>query len=839
MSKQRPPATSSPKKESAPFIPPRYQHAAAILVLFLSLIVLFREVVFQSKTFLGSDTIAGRSFETLLHDAEKEGVFPLWNPYIFCGMPGYASLSIHGDRWFDLSAQALSAFSRAFGALINSPDMGWELFYYLLFGVGVYVLVWQKLKNKMAALIAGLAVMHSTGIIVLVVAGHMTKVPVIAFFPWIFIVLERLRDRFEWWQFLLLVLLVHMMILPSHIQIIFYVYLALGVYYVFFLVRSLIKKESPAGLVRSGALLALASVLALGMTADGYFSILEYSGYSIRGAGPITSQSTAEDESLVSGGGLDYEYATNWSLGPGEVFTFAVPSLYGFGRPMYEGPLTQQPTRLPLYFGPQPWTDAPQYMGVIIVILALIGVWKNRSVPFVQFLALLAFISLLISFGKEFPLLYKPMFDYFPFFDKFRVPSMILILVQFLVPVLAAFGIVSLIQDAAKPQSARHWKWIASGAAVGLLISLVAKGVVVSIYEVFFPPQETIQALARSFGSNRQALAAAYEIITTMVAADITVGFLFVGVTFGGLYLFAKRSIRESTLMIVLVVTVFFDLLRVNEKCMDPHPRQTAQEYFRTPDHVNVLLQDTTFFRVMEFQNGQPPYDNTLAYWRIQNAYGYHGAKMRQVQDMFDVVGFHNPLMWGLMNVKYIITDQPDTSALLAPVFAGDKFVLGNRAGLPRAFFVNRYEVAKAIDILTAIRDLKFDPLDVGYFMEDPGVTIEPAGEGAEVHITHHGIQNLEAQVTATGNNLLFFSESWYPEGWKAYLDDEETPIYRLNYMFRGIVVPSGNHTIRMEFEPRGFYAGKHVSLWTNILALGGLASWGGLTLYRRRKAYQ
>ena len=182
---------NSKQKIDSPLIPYKYQHAASIVVIFLSLIVFFHEVVLESRVFVAADPIASKSFETLINDAEQQGSFPLWNPYIFCGMPGYASLMVHGERYFDVTAWALGKIVNLFVVIVNNPDIGWGLFYYFVLGAGMYWLSYEKLNSKIAALVSGLAVMHSTFIIILIMVGHMTKVPVIAFFPFIFLVLER------------------------------------------------------------------------------------------------------------------------------------------------------------------------------------------------------------------------------------------------------------------------------------------------------------------------------------------------------------------------------------------------------------------------------------------------------------------------------------------------------------------------------------------------------------------------------------------------------------------------------------------------------------------------
>ncbi len=820
-------------------IPVRYQHAASVAVIFLSLIIFFSDVVFDGKIFGAADTIASKSFETLIADAAERGTAPLWNPYIFGGMPGVGSMMVHGSRTYDITAYLLGLAQGVFGTLLNNKDIGWQLMYYFILGCGFYWFVYDKLKNKTAALFSALAVMHSTYVVILVMVGHMTKIPVLAFFPLIFLVLERLREKFSIVHLLVLTVLVHFMFLPGHIQMIFYCYLAIGFYYLFFLIRALIKKEVWQGIVRSGVVFAVATALAFAMTGDQYLSTLEYSKYSTRGADPIVP-SAKQQEVGGTNGGLDYEYATNWSFSPGELLTFVIPSSHGFGWFSYRGVLSQnQEMRLNTYFGNMPFTDAPQYMGIIVLLLAGIGWWRNRTDPFVQYMGIVILLSIFISFGKELPLLYDLMFNYFPMFNKFRIPSMILILVQLMVPVLAGYGIVSLMNDRSEKNSRRQQllSYALVGAGVVVVLSLIAKDLFTALYEMFFSQQEIVQSLARTYGNNQGALIELHKVIVGMVTTDMMFGALLTAIVLGLFYLYHRQKISTSLLTMALVGTVLTDLWRINYKPMDAKPHREVQSQFAAPAFVSFVQQDTTLFRTMEFEQGQPPYNNTLAFWRIQSAYGYSGTKMRQVQDLFDVAGLANPLMWGLMNVKYIFSDAPDSNHVLQPVYSGGgRYVLYNRAELPRTFFVNRYEVKTGLEILTAIKEMRFDPRDVAYFMEDPGVAVESPQPGASASYTRFTPEEIELSVTATGNNLLFLSETWYPEGWKALLNGEEIPIHRVNYLFRGVVVPAGTHTLTMTFEPSGYGLGKMLSLALNLSIIVGLGFIGTVKFLKKKK---
>ncbi len=153
--------------------------------------------------------------------------------------------------------------------------------------------------------------------------------------------------------------------------------------------------------------------------------------------------------------------------------------------------------------------------------------------------------------------------------------------------------------------------------------------------------------------------------------------------------------------------------------------------------------------------------------------------------------------------------------------------VYGFRFALPRAFFVNRYEVSDNLGMLKKIADRSFDPRDIAYVSEDIKAKIDPPLQGAKAEIVHYGIQDLKVRTTATGNNLLFLSEAYYPKGWKASIDGKEVEILRLNYLFRGVVVPQGEHTIEMKFEPASFSTGRQISLASNIIVLIGIVFTG------------
>jgi hypothetical protein len=467
-------------------------------------------------------------------------------------------------------------------------------------------------------------------------------------------------------------------------------------------------------------------------------------------------------------------------------------------------------------------------MGIIAIVFALIGVYRYRHEPLIQYMGGMIVFSLLVSFGKEFSLVYDLMYRYVPVFNKFRIPSMMLMLVQIFTPILAGYGIVSFLPEGKKiinPAQAKQWKYIFATLAGLFLVILLGKDIVKSVYQSFFSLQEVGKALAHTYGQlNGEVIEMMFDFVFSTVATDIMIALALLGVTFGAFYYYQKGKIQSGVVYGVLIVVVLFDLWRIASKPHDPITPQEAKQVISTPNYVQALQQDTTQYRVLKLVNGQPIYDNTLAYWRLHNAYGYHAAKLRIYQDMVDVAGMGNPLVWQLMNIKYLITNREDSSAMLTQVYKDkETFVYAFRYWLPHAFLVNNCEVADGITTLNKIASLSFDPRNIAYVPEHLSATLNAPEKGASAVITGYRTQELEVRVNATGNNLLFFSDAYYPKGWKAYVDGREIEILRLDYLFRGVVVPQGTHTVTMKFEPESFALGKNISTLVSILVYGGL----------------
>ncbi|MFN3695411.1 MAG: hypothetical protein ACK4UV_10415, partial [Ignavibacterium sp.] len=363
-------------------------------------------------------------------------------PYIFTGMPAYALAT--GFKWFNLIWLSLEMVHKTFMLPFSNDYVRWTL-YLIILAYTSFSFFYAKTKNTLLSLFVGLSTAFSTGIIVFLFIGHVTKLTSLAFYPVIFLLLFKFQKEIKIRDFFLLAIIMNMFLLGWHVQIIFYTLFSSAIYFIYFFFYSLKKNDIflRTQILKSAFIFFFASAIAVGIQSDNLTQVYEYTPYSTRGTESILEKESPKTEKSESD---YYSYHTEWSFSPEEVLTFLVPSYYGFGNSKYKGPLTNnQEVEVNTYFGQMRFVDVAMYMGVLVFLLGLYAMIALRKDPFVQYLTILTVISLLISFGKNFPVLFDLMFYYFPYFNKFRVPSMILVLVQMSMPVLAGLGLMKLL----------------------------------------------------------------------------------------------------------------------------------------------------------------------------------------------------------------------------------------------------------------------------------------------------------------------------------------------------------------------------------------------------------
>jgi hypothetical protein len=807
-------------------IPLKYQTIAGIAFIFILFLIFFSPLYFQGKMFKSGDITSGTSFDTFKKTYEYS---VLWNPYIFCGMP----VQIAGpgySRWYDFINTGYASAREIFGNIFHN-DYAQHTIFLLLMAFTAFTFMRSRKASPLVSTFVATSIAFSTGLIVFLFIGHITKLYTLSMFPLVLMILLKFQNKIKLLDVILLTIASSLLLSGWHVQVIFYTYFAIGIYFLYFFIRFLIKKETGHiyQLLKSLGVLIAATIIGFSTLGDLYTQIYEYTPYSTRGEKSIGEKEagkTATNESAF------YDYATGWSFSPGEVLTFIVPSYYGFGNTVYNGSLSNnQDVDINTYFGQMRFVDVAMYMGVIVFFLGLFTMYSCRKDPIVQFFTILIVISLLISFGRNFSIIFDLMFYHFPLFDKFRVPSMILTLLQVSFPLLAGIGLMKII--ALKNEREEKVINLIKYSAYIFTGFLVLSVLLNSIISGWF-----IQRVAES--TRGKELSQIGDFIADGFMKDLYIALFMISAMFWLSYAYIQKQISKDFLVVVIILLTVIDLFRISGRGANFVDRQDVKGQFEEPLYIKAIKSqnDKDPFRIVNLkQDGSlGSYGNNSnfnMYFLIQDLDGYSGIKPRAYQDYIDVCGPANPTLWRMLNVKYIVLDNPVQMPGLTPIVAQEKtFVYKNDFVLPRAFFVNRVETKSTIDILEAVKNNKFDPKNEAY-LSDP-IAIDKPDSTTSVLMENYGCDKITMKVNASGNNLLFLGDTYYPKGWSALIDGKETTIYRADYGFRGIVVPKGIHNIEFAYSPKSYTIGKVISLLVNIFLLSGLGV--GLFLLRKNK---
>ncbi|MGQ9805416.1 MAG: YfhO family protein [Chlorobiales bacterium] len=825
-----------------PLIPDRYQDLAAILFLLLLTLTFFAPIVFQGKAFVVPDNTASLATQTFVNDAKAEGIQPQWIPYVFSGMPSLGSLFVQAERWYDLTYTVIwKGAIKIFSMLTANPDGSSLVLFYFIFGTGVYWLLRTKQCTPFQSLIGAIGATMATLSVVWITVGHNTKIVAASLYPYLLVFAERLRQSGNWKLVILntalLACVLSLLFGSTHVQMIYYGGLFVGIYLLVELIDAWVKKEPIVAWLRSAGGMGVAALLAAMMFADTYLTVAEYSPYSIRGASSVTStypelatEQTQSQSKADAKGGLSYEYATSWSFGVEEVLTFFAPSYFGYGNSSY--------------WGPQPFTMCPQFFGVVILILAIIGFVMNWRDRFVQAVFAIGMFALVVSFGKYFSLVYDLLFYFAPFFNKFRAPSMILILTALSACILAGYGLKALydLRETASDKVKSLFQKISyASVAVALVGILGFSGCKQNYIEQIAKSERGKQLIAQY---QNPSVIQAYESqfkIFDMAKSDMMMSLFIMGATMLLASFFITRTVPKNVFQGALLLMVIIDFWRVDADLLKgAQPKQAEKKVFEKPDYIGFLEQDKAKFRILPLLQENDA--NWYAYFRLESVGGYQGAKMRIYQDLIELFGngntetptfFTNAVLMDLLNLKYLIVDKPTTLEGFKTVFEGSRIVMARENPTPRAWLVQSVEKASVPEILNHIKHQDFNPREKA-FVEIDAPAIEAPDSLSTVEIKSAGIHHLDLSVKTSGNSFLFVSEIFYEKGWKCLIDSTETTVYKTNYAFRGVVVPKGTHEVKFIYESKAFNLGKVIAIFANGFVLLMLIVSGVVLTWRK-----
>jgi len=756
------------------------------IALIVVLCLLMPEILFQNRIFLSPDSKAWFSFASVGRETLEKGTYPLWNPYIFCGMPSYPTQA------YTPFVYPVSFITHVLHAYLHFPEMTWLLVHYLLAGAGAFLLLRSLGAGAAVSLLCGAMFMIMPNYIAIGAHGHGSQACSTAYMPFaLLFALNIMRGRKRIVMASLLAIALGFQMLRGHIQISYYTYLLIGFLFIYQSVALLRRREYSA-VAANTAFFAAAFIVALGIASVLVIPVREYSALSIRGG---------------EGGGLDYGYATGWSLHPKEVLTFVFPWAFGFGKGTYTGAM--------------PFTDYPNYLGITTVLFSILALVLAKS-RWKWFLLSAALLATVIGFGKFLPVLYGPMFKLLPYFNKFRVPVMVLIVQQLALVALMGLGLDAFLRleaegGLAKRLNPGYLKWVLVGCAVVLLLVLVLGE---SVGGAFSRSLESHYASAgRSVGretADTGARAFSFDLIRTIAILTAIIAVL---------YLAASRKLRPGLAFIIIAVVSLVDMFSVDAAVLHPERVWKAEEFriineteerdrFMEPDALSRFLQtDESIFRIFPApdprtigrwsHNYFPFNDNRFMIWRIYSMGGYHAAKLRNYQNVMDVMfesfnqGRFPIQMLNMFNAKYIVSLLPlfrEGTGMPVAWKQGNSVIYENTGVLPRAWLVDSVQVMPHERALRELASPGFDPSSVVLLEKEPAVR-PVSTDGSGVEITDYQLNSITLKAHIEQPCVLVLSEIAYPD-WKAIINGKETEILTADYCLRALPLGPGDHDI-------------------------------------------
>ena len=802
------PTKQAPSRGWFSSLEPRWQTAVCVALLYLACLVLFRAIVFDGKAFqAGGDTAAAQSYTHAGRMIEgEEGVDVLWMPFFFSGMPTFGNVAYIPHDVSYVQRIVLEVLNVLF---LRGP-WTWLVVFYFLCGVFMFFLGRALGYTRLISLFAAFAYMLSPYAVGLAGEGHGSKLMAVAYLPAVFLLTHLTFQRRTVMSMGLLAIGIGTLMLTRHVQIVYYGLFLIGSYLVYTLIDDLRSRQLKAGGVKA-LLVGGAMVLGLAISAYIYFSVYEYSQYSIRGGG-----------TTGAGGALSWEYATNWSWHPLELFTLLIPGFFGFQLPYYWGSM-------------QPWTNSSVYLGVAPVLLAVLAVVYRRT-RLTWFLLGVTVFVLLLSFGRNLAFFYDLFFTILPFFNKFRAPAMILHLLAFTVPLLAAAGITALLElRERKPAETRRLRKTLLGAlAVAgtlLVLTLLFRSALSDVLgSMMFSRSGELEQLRSQYGARApQAMAQLTSARFDIFWRDTIIFFLIAAASIGVAFAFLERKLQGPSATGLLVAMLVVDLFIVDGRLISPEPSAAVDQAFQPDATVRYLKEQSGLFRI--FPLGNLFGDNTYAYHGLHSIGGYSPAKIKIYQTMLDSAMYRGsdprlPLNMAVVNmlgVRYLLAPGTLPPGMFEEAHRDPSrgiVTYSNSAALPRAFLVDTAIVAASdAEVFRRMNDPRFDPARTAILHQELASEIAPPDSASSVHVVEYQSRSIALEVVVSRPALLVLSEVYYPAGWAAFVDGGETPIYRTNSVLRSVVVPPGLHSVVFRFDPALYHVGYSITVSAWIVA--------------------
>ena len=806
-----------------------YPYIGAFL-LFVVIAYVYFPPLFEGKIVHQSDISSWRgAANEAIEFREKTGQEPLWTNSMFGGMPTTMISTIYKGNYLQQLYNNLFWGPRPASYLI----LAFVSFYLLMLSLGV---------RSWVAIAGALAFGFCSYNFQIMQVGHNAKMVAIAFMPMVLASVVFAFSRNRWLGAVFLGISLAFEIMANHPQITFYLAMVI-LFYGGAQLYLAIKNKTLPSFIKTGVLLLVAAGLAAGANVNHLWPTWEYTKYTMRGGSELTLNQQNQTEN-----GLDKEYATAWSYGIEETFNLLIPNFnggasagelgknsetYKFLKQAGAQQADQIIKQLPLYWGPQSFTAGPMYMGAVAIFLFVLGLVLIKG-PMKWWIASLSLLVLLLGWGRHFMVLSNLFYDYVPLYNKFRVPSMILVVLQLTIPLLGFYTVWKIVKGDVEREIVLK----------GLKISLLIVGGICALF-VLLP------GLAGSFSATadsnypdwlQQCLPQDRK---ALLRSDALRSLVFVVLTAGCIWGIVRGKLKMERLLIVLCVLLALDMWTVDKRYLNNGHFVTQREFnnqFQARPVDKIILEDESLdYRVLDLSVNT--FNDSHSSYFHKTIGGYSAAKLQRYQDLIDYFiapkidaviqeakqgatyssltqSLSTDPILNMLNTKYIIVDANSNP-------------IENRSAYGNAWFVKDYELVNTADE-EIIKLAQIEPSEMAVIAKEFAPIVQDRGinfdDSATIQLISYAPNKLEYRTRAKDEQLAVFSEIYYPKGWHVYVDGQEVEHFRTDYVLRAMFVPAGEHVITFEFRPDSYFVGSKISAASSGLLL--FALFGFIMIY-------
>ena len=830
-------------------------HAIAVLA-FAILTIIYFKPLFTGKELKQDDIARHKGMSKEIVDYRtKNNSEPLWTNSMFGVMPAYQISTLYPGNW-------IAKLDNAFKLFIPLPAG-----YLFLYCLGFFILLLCVNINPWLALVGGLAYGLSSYFIIILEAGHNSKANALGYLPALLGGILLLFKNRYWLGLSVTSLFTAMELNANHVQISYYGYILIG-FIIFGYFINALKTKTIGLFVKAFSLFLISTFIGLLPNFGNISTTNEYGKFSTRGKSELTINSQLKNNDYNKTSGLDEDYATQWSYGIGETFTFLIPDFKGGPsnsiksadasalkkvNPEYR----EQVANSSSYFGNQPFTSGPVYLGAIIVFLALIGLFIIKN-PIKWPIVIVTLLTITLAWGKNFMSLTDFFMHNIPGYNKFRAVSMILIVAELTIPLLAMLAINELFKI-------KNWndkiKLNLIKADLSLKKILITCLIIVGgfclisylfpdILNTFLADNEDKQLIEQAVSAGNpenQVKPYVAELMPQLEIArkaifksDAFRSLIFILLAFGSLYLFYTNKIKKEMLITSLGIFILIDLWTVDARYLNDKSFITKEQNMqsitsKTAADDEILKDSDINYRVLNLTVNT--FNDAATSYYHKSIGGYHGAKLKKYAELIDFhidneiksfykdanksfasdsamkVLFGNLQILNMLNAKYFILPGGENNAeipLKNPMVNGNAWLVEKIVSVENA----NEEIISLGKINT-----KKEAVSQENFIKSLGLKLNYSAKG-DIKLISYQPNNLVYQSETSSEEFAVFSEIYYPKGWNAYIDGQLKEHASVNYVLRGLAIPAGKHKIEFKFEPVTYTNGNNIATIGSILLI-------------------